>query len=192
MPGDRGEAARGAPQRGNVPHHGFLGRTGDLRRQAASLRLTVSDAGDRVGAAVELRNEGAGHRIPTGLPERRLVLRVRTLADSGAELDRGERSYGRVLVDASGTPVPFPSAVRVAADDRLAPGEVRQERFQLRAPSSGRVRLELIWQAADPALARTLGVAAPREEVIGELELGFGPPGSAGRKSLPRTVNTGR
>jgi hypothetical protein len=184
MPSETVAVAEGEAARAGVGHHGLLGLSGRLRGRALTLAAAVSGR-ERLRVAVTLTNSGAGHRVPTGSPERRLILRARTVDADGREVARGERRYGRRLVDAEGRPSPFWSAVRVAVDDRLAPRESREEIFELVAPSKGEVRVEAVWLAADPEVVAGLTEVVPAQEVMAEVRVPFGAPRGAGREGLP-------
>lgn len=188
MPGAMAEVATGAGRRSAVPHHGLLGSGGDLRRSALRLRLVVAGGREQIRVEASLKNVGAGHKVPTGLPGRRVVLRLRALDAHSLETDRAEQNYGRVLVDAAGVEVPFYAAARLASDNRLAPEQTRVETFQLRAPGAGRVEVELAWREIGEAVAASLGLR-PEEQVMLRAQVPFGPgrPGG-GRSGLPRTV----
>ncbi|MFO0579418.1 MAG: hypothetical protein U1A78_35920 [Polyangia bacterium] len=163
MPSARGEVAVGSPERPAVASHTFFGR-GDLRRRALSGRARI---GQRDGAwqiALALTNSSAGHAVPTGLPERQLVVSIEALDAGGRVLARTERSYGRVLVDAAGRPAPFYAAVRQLADFRIRPGETLEDSFTLRSPEAARLRVLVVWRPIAPALAAQLGVVPPPDE----------------------------
>jgi hypothetical protein len=170
-----GEAAIGAGQRSAIHHHGFLGRDRLLRERAVTVRVVARRDGGRIVGQVIVTNRGAAHRIPTGLPDHRLVLRVRAVGPGGAVLDAAEYVYGRVLVDAHGAEVPFPLATRVSSDNRLAPEERRREAFDLRAPAAGVVQAEVLWRERQPRLASALGLAAPKEVLMASAEARLGP-----------------
>jgi hypothetical protein len=170
MAGAAGEAAIGAGPRSAIHHHGFLGRDQMLRGRAVTVRVVARRHGGRVIGQVVVTNRGAAHRIPTGLPDHRVVLRVRAVGPRGAVLDSAEYVYGRVLVDASGAEVPFTLAARVSSDNRLAPEERRREAFDLRAPAAGVVQAEVFWRERQPRLAKTLGLAAPKEVLMASAE----------------------
>ena len=192
MPGVAAEIALGSPVRASVSHHGLLGRDGALRRAALSLALTVDDATPKLRAAITLTNVGAGHKVPTGLPGRQVVLRVRVVDPQGREIDRAERIYARVLVDEGGVEVPFYAATREASDDRLGHREARQVTFLLEPPAEGEVLAEVSWRELSPKLAESLGQPAPREIALAEARVGFGKPRrGGGRAMLPRTVVAG-
>jgi hypothetical protein len=139
-----------------------------------------------------LRVSRGKSRVPTGLPDRRMVLRVLTVDGKGHELTRAERVYGRVLVDANGQVVPSFAAKRLAADTRLLPRETRNESFELEAPPAGEVRAELAYQALAPEIARHIGVAPPAEELLLEARVPFGAPGHHGRRGGLPAVQVAR
>jgi hypothetical protein len=170
-----GEAAIGAGARTGIHHHGFLGRDELLRERAVTVRVIAHRDGGRVVGQVILTNRGAAHRLPTGLPDHRLVLRVRAVGPGGSVLDSAEYVYGRVLVDGRGAEVPFNVAVRVSADNRLAPEERRRESFELRAPAAGAVHAQVFWRERQPHLASALGLGAPREVLMASAEARLGP-----------------
>jgi hypothetical protein len=186
MPDSRDEVARGWPMRDGVPHHGFLANDGMLRRRALTLKLEVEDRDGRLHVTVTLANKGAGHRVPTGLPERRLVLRVRTLDEAGATVAGDERVYGRLLADDAGRVVPSFAATQVASDNRLVPRETRVESFDLAGPPAGEVRAQLAYQPVAPDIALQIGTAAPPEQLLLEASVPFDAPGShRHRRRLP-------
>jgi len=156
MPKTPGEVAVGWPSRHGVAHHGFLGRDAKLRAKALQGRWSVKRNGDALEVEVLVRNGGAGHYVPAGLPGRQIVVRVVALDADGAELARDERMYQRVLVDDLGREVPFYRAVKVGADVRIAPKALRVEHFKLATPSARKVRLEVVWRDVSPELAAQL------------------------------------
>jgi hypothetical protein len=188
MPGARAKVATGFAERAGVPHHGLLGLDGTLRGRALALRLVVEDAEGRLRVRAQVENRGAGHAVPTGLPERRVVLRLVVRDARGGEVARHERAFGRRLVDAAGAPAPFFAAARVAADDRIPPRAERVEAALLDAPvAGGELVAALVWQDVAPAQAAALGLET-REVTLVERRVPFGPARRRGRALLPRTV----
>ena len=170
MPGRAGIAATGAKKRDEVAHHGDFGLDDGLRRRAVAMSVQLAATADGVRADVELHNEGAGHRVPTGMPGRQLVLALRTVASDGHVVDEKERVYQRALVDASDRPAPFWRAVRMAGDDRLGPREKRVETIELRGAPGAKLEARLVWRALDPRITAALGLpAAPLLPPAGEL-----------------------
>lgn len=189
MPGGRAEVAAGSPPREGVTHHGFLAADGGLRRRALRLKAAFAEGTTTLAVSVWLKNEGAGHYVPTGMPGKRLILRVRTEDAEGREVARAERSYGRVLVDETGQEVPFYAAVRLAQDTRLAPKEVRTERFELLAPPRGQVHVEVLWRGIEVAVARALGQEPQADTQLLHVRAHLGRPGPG--RVVPREVEVG-
>ena len=151
MPGDTALIATGSPKRTGVPHHGLFGKKGDLRTKA--LKLEVTAKGTEV--TVALTNTGAGHAVPAGLPERRIVVTVTAFDAAGTEVGHDSRELGRVLVDASGTEVPFWKATRVGSDTRIAPGATWKETFA--EPAAASVRVTVVHRELSEVGAKALG-----------------------------------
>jgi hypothetical protein len=138
MPGEPALIATGSPKRANVRHHGLFGKAADLRQRAVKLQVTAK--GTEV--TVALANTGAGHPIPAGIPDRRIVVRVTTLDPAGNQVAVQVRELGRVLVDAAGDPAPFWRAVKVASDTRIAPGATWKQSFSV--PGAATVQVDVV------------------------------------------------
>jgi len=175
MPGAVAEVAPGSPPRAGVPHHGFMGEDGELARRALELSLVAKRKGARVTVTTTVRNQGAGHAMPAGLPGRQLVLRVFSLDAAGTELARREVIYTRRLVDARGAEVPFYRAVAEAADSRIAAGEARAEALVFdNAEKAKAVRAALFIRAISPDITGSLSAEAVAEVLIHEEKTGIG------------------
>jgi len=159
MPSSKAAIATGSPARTGVPHHGLLGIAGDLRSRALALEVATKLEAGKTVVDVALTNSGAGHPVPAGLPERRIVVHVKALDAAGTEVGSETRSLGRVLVDASGKEVPFWRAVKVGSDTRIAPGATWKETFAL--PAAATVTVDVVHHYADddlPMLAAKVAV----------------------------------
>ena len=127
---------------------------GQLNR-ALTAKLTATRNGESVDVVVRVKNEGAGHFLPTGSPMRQLILEVRATAGGVATgIDR--RTYTRALADADGTVieleyVAFMKAAKVVSDTRLAPDETRSETFSLKLPSTKPGRVDAAFYYFHPA-----------------------------------------
>lgn len=93
------------------------------QRSPASLRVEVV-----------VTNARAGHSIPTGTPERKLVVEVSSFDEKGTLVEKREKVYRRVVVDSAGTEISsggdvFLRGVKIVSDDRLKSGESRVESF---------------------------------------------------------------
>jgi hypothetical protein len=83
---------------------------------------------------IGLKNTGAGHAVPTGMPSRRVVLEVKVKTSDGQSYNE-ERSYGQTFEDASGAPIRtdsgyFAKGVKRTEDSRITGGESRIETFR--------------------------------------------------------------
>lgn len=165
MPAARAPIAEGAAERDGIGHHGMMG-TGALRGGALALTLTAARDGEHVRVTAVVTNRGAGHHLPTDMPDRRLVLRVTLLDASGREVAQAEQLFGRVMRDASGAPAPYVRAATAGEDTRIAAGASATRTFRLEAPPRGTARAELFRRPLDHDVARAIGVAAPPDELI--------------------------
>lgn len=132
------------------------------------LDLTGRVDGDAVLVSVAVQPVNVGHRLPTGWPDRHLLLVVRAVDDRGSELARsggavlppvagtGPREsgnyaglpgklYGKLLAGPDGTvPAPFWQAVAVQSDTRLLPDQRDQGHFSFRLdPASRTVHVDV-------------------------------------------------
>jgi hypothetical protein len=158
--------ARGAKPRPNVPSHSFPGAV--LLGKATRLEAAVRGRPGEVAVTIQ---HGAGHMMPSGYVDRRLLLRAEYQGPDGSKLAIEERSFGVFLVDEAGQPAPFFRAARVKEDRRIAPGRPHIETFVLPQPGvPGAVSV-----AAAPARVVFSLVAAPTapelRAVYGEPEL---------------------
>ena len=183
MPAGRAALAVGSPVRDGVPDHGMLGAAADLRRRALALEVSSHDdpKSDMVVVDVTLTNATAGHHVPAGLPERRIVVRVAV----GGELS--SRELGRVLVDAAGAEAPFWRATRVASDTRIAPRAAWRGRFEFHV--RGTVAVDVVERSLTDGVARELGVEV-EEHALTSVRSALGKtaivkPRPAGRRARP-------
>jgi len=173
MPATRAAIAEGAAVTRRVGDH-RLATTGRSAYALEARGRIAPEQGDAIVVMVEVSNRGAGHYLPTGSPDRRLVLRVLALDPGGRELERAETSFGRGLLDAAGNPAPRGRAVRAGEDTRIPPGGSSRRELTLRAAApEGRVRVELARRALDPAIAGALGVQPPADQVVLTAELPY-------------------
>lgn len=120
-----------------VTAHRFLGGHSQINiTSAAKMSMLLDSQGNNVTAVVYVTNAESGHRLPTGIPARRVVLEVRVLNAKGKVLDSQKVEYRRVLQDAAGNAIApdkiedmFSKAVAVMSDNRISPKETRREEF---------------------------------------------------------------
>jgi hypothetical protein len=187
MPWDVAALAEGSPTRVNASHHGFSGASGDLRTQAITTTVALRQRGGRAELTIVLKNGRAGHYVPTGLPERRLLLEAASLDASDQELDRVQRIYGKVLVNDAGEPVPFFAAAKQASDTRIAPNEERRELLEVSTVGAVSVLVRLVWIDVAAEVARGLG-HEPRREVLYQQRLALGRTKAPSGRAAPTVV----
>lgn len=123
-----------------VTAHEFRGGHSAINlAHAVKLETRASRAGKTLNVEVTVTNAESGHKLPTGIPIRKLVLNVVMKTPQGAEIASGRKVYRKVLCDKYGAIIEnvvemFVSATRVFADNRIAPKESRMERFTFEIP----------------------------------------------------------
>lgn len=183
------EVAVGWEKKAQVGHHGMMGEDLGLRTQAIRLRGRVEAQGLKLSIALDIKNTGAGHKVPGGLPGRQMVLRIILLDKAGAEVQRRERIYERRLVSAKGEEVPFFQAEREDKDTRLSPGEARPELFEFDYKEQGSFRIALLWRSIAPKIGDEIHIT-PEERTLFGISVPFGAhaPGRARREMLPKAI----
>jgi hypothetical protein len=144
-------------------HRFFAGSQEEMLRSC--LQVGVSWDGDRPGrqATLKLEVKDVGHRVPTGFPDRQLLLVVEGLDGQGrpVSLEAGPtlpafaghemagkpgRLYAKLLRDFQGkAPVPFWLAEPDASDNRLTPGKPETLRFVF-AERLSRLRVRVLYR----------------------------------------------
>lgn len=110
-------------------------------RKAIELEIgDVSNIGEKVKVVVKMKNVGSGHKVPTGIPSRRLVLTFQA-KDSTGVLYEGKRVYQKVVADKDGNPIErddhlFTKGASILKDNRLTPQETREEYFSFLVPKN--------------------------------------------------------
>lgn len=170
-----------APGKGGVPrdpqtlanHRFFAGSQADMLRRCLGVSVQLVPGEAAVRADIEVRVEGAGHRVPTGFIDRHLLLVVDGLsgtialpaasgpvlpAGAGRELvGRPGKLYAKLLHDFDGTtPAPFWRADPTVADTRLAPGQTDRLAFSFPAGTE-RIRVRLLYRRFWPVVAEAKG-----------------------------------
>jgi hypothetical protein len=182
MPAVKASLATGEPERQGVPDHGFLGHARKLEDTALTATARVVWERERVTASVSVTNARAGHAIPAGSPGREVVLRATTVDADGRELGRVERTFGRMLEDASGRAAPFFDAARVRTDTRLQAGETRREELSLEASPARELKLTIVVRALAPELAARVNAKVDERELASATLAA--PAGGTARKTL--------
>lgn len=105
-----------------------------LQRAAKVEILDVSKGPDTVRVRVRVTNVGSGHKMPTGIPSRKVLLTGRLKDARGAVLREATIRYQKVLADARHNPLEtdadiFLKPSKILVDNRLGPQESRVEQF---------------------------------------------------------------
>lgn len=135
-------------------------------RAAASLEIVSAvKAGQVLDIIVKVSAVGAGHKFPTGTPEREAWLEVTVLDEQGATIyhtaepgtyREGETGVFRLVIgDKAGKETyKMWEARRVLSDSRLKPKEVREVRYKISVPSDAalplKVMVRLLYRAVPP------------------------------------------
>lgn len=120
-------------------HEAAGGHSVDQLKKAVLVELgEISRDGEKVHATVNITNVGSGHKMPTGLPTRKLVLYFKA-ASGGTPIFNAERVFQKVLVNEKGEVITkdgdaFLNAHRVASDNRIEPKKKVEEHFDFYAP----------------------------------------------------------
>lgn len=127
-------------------------------RKAVSVKMEeVTRSGDKVHAVVRLENVGSGHKVPTGLPTRKLVLRFHA-SSGGVPVYSEERVFQKVVLNEKGEAISkdsdlFLHAARIRSDNRLEPRKPRSEHFTFLVPTGKSIEVEaLLYYLYQPRL----------------------------------------
>jgi hypothetical protein len=105
-----------------------------LQRAAKVEILEVTKGSDAVRLRVRVTNVGSGHKMPTGIPSRKVLLIGRLKDARGAILREATIRYQKILADAQGKPLETDADIflrpsTVLTDNRLGPQESRIEQL---------------------------------------------------------------
>jgi hypothetical protein len=109
------------------------GHSLDQLNKAISVGIKPAHADGKAQLEVSLRNDGAGHSVPTGMPGRRVLLEIRVQTSEGQTFEE-RRVYDETYTDATGAQITrdsgyFAKGVKLTGDTRLRSGEQRVETF---------------------------------------------------------------
>lgn len=128
-------------------HEAAGGHSVEMVKKAVTMKLgDVVRSGDKIHAVVILENVGSGHKVPTGLPTRKLVLDFQA-ALQGDPFFSQERIFQKKVVNQKGEVITKDSDVflnvsAIKEDNRLEPGKLREEHFEFIAPAGKPVELK--------------------------------------------------
>jgi hypothetical protein len=108
--------------------------------RALRISLKPRREGEELVVDVRVRNRGAGHAVPTGMPGRKVLLEIELRTNQGGAAG-ANRVYGKFYTDAAGARITrdrdyFAPGVKLESDTRLQPDEERAEQFRFPLPST--------------------------------------------------------
>ncbi len=113
--------------------HDLIHDSNQLRDAMSVEIIGATRTGDDVDVRVRVANVGSGHKVPTGMPSREVVLTVTAEVD-GLTTEQ-ERRYRKVIADADGNIIDTDweailYGAKVVSDNRVAPRGEQVERFR--------------------------------------------------------------
>jgi hypothetical protein len=189
---DRPAAVNGPIRRGRQ-HLWRGGHDPDMIKRAVAVQvrtdMVASKPGDRVGVTLTVINAGAGHKIPTGDPDRHLTIEFSVVDREGRVLDQQTSTMGRWIL--------WQPAVVELYDNRLLPLASREYRYHYQVPGQAeglilrtRVQYHILTDRQHEMLRTKYGLTGddPYRFVIYERE--FPLSGSLAAKSRGRSQRT--
>ncbi len=120
--------------------HRFQGGHSQVNlRNAATITLNSEIIEKTAQISVFITNAESGHKLPTGMPGRKLLLEVTILDQDGNLLAQPSRVYRKVLVDDEGTILEgnvnqLIYSAGIYNDNRIGPKETKKEEFLVDLP----------------------------------------------------------
>lgn len=156
-------AADGGPIRRGRRHLWRGGHDPDMIRRAVAIQVKADPPspkpGDRVRFTLTLINAGAGHKIPTGDPDRHFTVEFLVENGTGQVLDRQVTTMGRWIL--------WQPAIIEVYDNRLLPLAGRDYTYEYRVPAGSerltlktRVRYHILTDGQHEMLRKKYGLTA--------------------------------
>ncbi len=129
------DSSRGAKtMRSTNLHFQTGGHSQERLVAAAGMEVEARIENEQIVVEVVVTNRKAGHKLPTGIPTRKMKLHIDIFDREGQILDSQQKVYGRIIVGADGVVLTdvtelFLLGARQIDDSRIAPREKRRERF---------------------------------------------------------------
>jgi len=148
-----------------VTAHEFQGgHSGINLSHAVHLETSAQRDGRVLKVEVRVTNAESGHKLPTGVPVRKLVLTVTMKSEDGIRVASARKVYRKTLQDKYGAiienaPDMFLNATSVYTDNRIEPKETRIEHFSFEIPKwASRFKLETVlnYEYTRPILSEEL------------------------------------
>ena len=137
IPGKTVAASVQKNKRHQISNHDIAaGHSLTKRRQALEIKITgIETHKNRIQVQVDLTNTGAGHKMPTGLPVKKIILEVKVEDANSGHGQSQQKVYQKIMADAQGRAVTHlvdlmqGKATTVMSDNRISPLETRRESF---------------------------------------------------------------
>lgn len=135
-----------APKRDVNLHNLAGGHSIEQVKSALKVKIKeVKREGSSLRVGVEMANVGSGHKIPTGTPSRKLLLKVVVRDKSGRLYLEDEKVFEKVLMDENKEILKedhdiFLRAARIYYDNRISPKETREVWYSFNIPYK-----DLLW-----------------------------------------------
>ena len=118
-----------------------------LHKALGASILDPTRSGDQLEIKIRLTNKGAGHAVPTGMPGRRVILRVQVDTSAGKSL-QDQRVYEKIFRGADGALIErgsgfFARSLRLESDSRIRADEQRIESFLFTVPAADTAHVEV-------------------------------------------------
>jgi nitrate/TMAO reductase-like tetraheme cytochrome c subunit len=128
----KGQAAKNEKQRENVySHFWYGGHSGQFLEKAFKIKSNIQQNGKKARVTISITNSNVGHKTPSGLPTRKIILNFRATNGTGFEIFGEKRVYAKTLLDQYGNEVnDFWKASSIGKDNRIKPKETRIEVFE--------------------------------------------------------------
>lgn len=136
------KAVKGNPEkngtlRDNVySHFWYGGHSGQFLEKAFKIESNIQQDGEKAKVTISITNSNVGHKTPSGLPSRKVILNFRAINGTGSEIFGEKRAYAKTLLDQYGNEVnDFWKASSISKDNRIKPKETRIEVFEFDLPA---------------------------------------------------------
>lgn len=116
------------------------GHSLDQLYKALDVDFDTVREGDELSVDVHITNKGAGHAVPTGMPNRRIMLTVAVDAGQAGRFE-DRREFAKTFVDSAGNKISeiwryFERGTRLESDTRIAPDAKQTESFHFKVPET--------------------------------------------------------
>ncbi|VAX15091.1 hypothetical protein MNBD_NITROSPINAE01-1469 [hydrothermal vent metagenome] len=152
MPEVEGEIAIGVTaDRGKKVYSHKLAGGHSVVQLKKALTLSIANvqrAGGMMTVTANVTNSGSGHRVPTGIPTRKLILHCKVTLTNGKTFME-KKVYEKVLFDKDGNELTNDADIMmglgdsIVKDNRIYPRETRSERFTFNIPDREEASISL-------------------------------------------------